>query len=80
MVTKEVKIGRCFTACTGREITSILEISLMEGASHTIHTKIRKTRPKIFARYFNGYFSSLSNYPTYNGLEYLGKLEQDVQI
>lgn len=51
MDTKEVKIGRCFTACTGRKITSILEISLMEGASHTIHTKIRKTRPKIFARY-----------------------------
>ncbi len=35
MDTKEVKIGRCFTACTGREITSILEISLMEGAYDT---------------------------------------------
>lgn len=45
MDTKEAKIGRCFTACTGRDITSILELSLMEGASHTIHTKIRKTRP-----------------------------------
>lgn len=73
MDTKEVKIGRCFTACTGREITSILEISVVEGASHTIHTKIRKTRPKIFARYFNGCFSSLSNYPTYSGLESLEK-------
>lgn len=45
----------------------------MEGASHKIHTKVRKTRPKIFARYFNGYFSSLSNYTTYSGLEYLNK-------
>lgn len=52
MDTKEVKIGRCFTACTGREITSILEIPLMEGASHTIQGILKsvKTRPKIFAR------------------------------
>lgn len=52
MDTKEVKIGRCFTACTGREITSILEIHLMEGASHTIQGILKsvKTRPKIFAR------------------------------
>lgn len=73
MDTKGVKIGRCFTACTGLQTTSILEISLMEGASHTIHTKIRKTRSKTLARYSNGYFSSLSNYPIYNGLEYLEK-------
>lgn len=52
MDTKEVKIGRCFTACTGREIISILEIPLMEGASHTKQGILKsvKTHPKIFAR------------------------------
>lgn len=78
MDTKEVKIGRCFTACTGREITSILEIHLMEGASHTIQGILKsvKTRPRHSLDYFNGCFSSPLQLPlhTYNGREYLEKL------
>lgn len=41
MDLKEVKIGRCFTACTGQDITSILKISLMEGASYRILKSVR---------------------------------------